>query len=164
MSLHARAYYVADVAQFASSSTAAILGSLVANTDFDVELTQRNAWTEQISILKTALLDLEGTVFLEFVVPRIGSRIDAVLVSGTVLFVIEFKVGAEAFGRDDINQVWDYAQDLKNFHRESHTAAIVPILVATHASRSDVVLSEPYSDGVYPPVTSNRDGRCASPR
>jgi hypothetical protein len=72
--------------------------------------------------------------------------------------VIEFKVGAEAFARDDINQVWDYALDLKNFHRESHTAAIVPILVATHASRSDVVLSKPYSDGVYPPVTSNRDG------
>ena len=73
-------------------------------------------------------------------------------------FVIEFKVDAEAFSRDDLNQVWDYALDLKNFHRESHAAAIVPILVATHASRSDVVLSEPYSDGVYPPVTSNRDG------
>ena len=65
--------------------------------------------------------------------------------------------GAEAFSRDDLNQVWDYVLDLKNFHRESHAAAIVPILVATHASRSDVVLSEPYSDGVYPPVTSNRD-------
>src|SRR2546422_1536769 len=133
MSQPPRAYYVADVAQFASSSTAAILGSLVANTDFDVE----------------------GTVFLEFVVPRIGSRIDAVLVFGPVLFVIEFKVGAEAFTRDDINQVWDYALDLKNFHRESHTAAIVPILGATHASRSDVVLSKPYRDGVYPPVTSS---------
>ena len=90
-------------------------------------------------------LSIEGSIFLEFVVPRIGSRIDAVLVSGPVLFVIEFKVGAEAFSRDDLNQVWDYALDLKNFHRESHAAAIVPILVATHASRSDVVLSEPYS-------------------
>ena len=158
MSPRAPAYYVADVAQFASSSSASILGSLVANTDFDVELAQRNAWTEQIPILKTALSDLVGTVFLEFVVPRIGSRIDAVLVSGPVLFVIEFKVGADAFARDDINQVWDYALDLKNFHRESHTAAIVSILLATRASRSDVVLSKPYSDGVYPPVTSNRDG------
>ena len=73
MSLHARAYYVADVAQFASSSTAAILGSLVANTDFDVELAQRNAWAEQIPILKTALSDLDGTVFLEFVVRVSGA-------------------------------------------------------------------------------------------
>jgi len=107
MSPHAPAYYVADVAQFASSSSASSPGSLVANTDFDVELAQRNAWTDQIPILKTALSDLEGTIFLEFVVPRIWSRIDAVLVSGTVLFVIEFKVGAEAFGRDGINQVWE---------------------------------------------------------
>ena len=158
MSPNARAYYAADIAQFASSSVAAILGNLAANTDFDIELAQRNAWSEQIPILKTALSGIEGSIFLEFVVPRIGSRIDAVLVSGPVLFVIEFKVGAEAFSRDDLNQVWDYALDLKNFHRESHAAAIVPILVATHASRSDVVLSEPYSDGVYPPVTPNRDG------
>jgi hypothetical protein len=158
MSPNARAYYAADIAQFASSSVAVILGNLAANTDFDIELAQRNAWSEQIPILKTALSGIEGSIFLEFVVPRIGSRIDAVLVSGPVLFVIEFKVGAEAFSRDDLNQVWDYALDLKNFHRESHAAAIVPILVATHASRSDVVLSEPYSDGVYPSVTSNRDG------
>ena len=103
MSPNARAYYAADIAQFASSSVAAILGNLAANTDFDIELAQRNAWS----------------------VPRIGSRLDAVLVSGPVLFVIEFKVGAEAFSRDDLNQVWDYALDLKNFHRESHAAAIV---------------------------------------
>ena len=158
MSPNARTYYAAEIAQFASSSIAAILGNLAANTDFDIELAQRNAWSEQIPILKTALSGIEGSIFLEFVVPRIGSRIDAVLVSGPVLFVIEFKVGAEAFSRDDLNQVWDYALDLKNFHRESDAAAIVPILVATHASRSDVVLREAYSDGVYPPVTSNRDG------
>jgi schlafen family protein len=158
MSPNARAYYAGEIAQFASSSVAAILGELAANTDFDIDLAQRNAWSEQIPILKTAISSLEGSIFLEFVVPRIGSRIDAVLVSGPVLFVIEFKVGADAFSRDDLNQVWDYALDLKNFHRESHAAAIVPILVATRASRSDVVLSEPYSDGVYPPVTSNRDG------
>jgi hypothetical protein len=159
MSPSSRAYYQAHIAQFTSSSLAAVLGGLAANTDFDIELAQRNAWSEQVPILQTALSGIvDGTIFLEFVVPRIGSRIDAVLVSGPVLFVIEFKVGAEAFSRDDLNQVWDYALDLKNFHRESHAAAIVPILVATHASRSDVVLSEPYSDGVYPPVTSNRDG------
>jgi hypothetical protein len=61
---------------------------------------------------KTALSGIEGSIFLEFVVPRIGSRIDAVLISGPVLFVIEFKVGAEAFSRDDLNQVWDYALDV----------------------------------------------------
>ena len=121
------------------------------NTDFDIPLAQRNAWSEQIRILKAGLLGLEGTLFLEFIVPRIGSRIDAVLLAGPVIFAIEFKVGAEEFARDDINQVWDYALDLKNFHRASHSAAIIPILVATGASWSDVALPEPYSDNVYRP-------------
>lgn len=158
MPLNAHAYYAADIAQFASSSMASILGDLAQNSDFDIELAQRNAWSDQIRILKASLSGVKGTIFLEFVVPRIGSRIDAVLVSGSVLFVIEFKVGAAEFARDDINQVWDYALDLKNFHKESHAATIVPILVATHAVRSDVVLSEPYSDSVYPPVRCNKDG------
>jgi hypothetical protein len=155
MTLRTSAYYDADVAQFVSSSASSILGALAANSDFDIELDQRNSWGEQIRLLKAALSGLQGRIFLEFVVPRIGSRIDAVLVSGPVIFVIEFKVGAEVFGRGDINQVWDYALDLKNFHSKSHDAAIVPILVATRANTSTSVLSEPYKDRVYPPVTCN---------
>jgi hypothetical protein len=155
---NSRAYYAADVATFESSSAESIVGHLTINTDFTIEISQRNAWGAQIRILKMALSGLEGALFLEFVVPRLGSRIDAVVVSGPVLFVVEFKVGAETFTREDINQVWDYALDLKNFHQESHAAAIVPILVATHASCSDVALSEPYTDGVYPPAVSNADG------
>ena len=158
MPLSKRAYYQADVAQFATSSVEAILGALARNADFDIELAQRNAWSDQIPVLKTAFSGLDGTVLLEFIVPRIGSRIDAVFISGPVLFVIEFKVGAEIFSLDDLNQVWDYALDLKNFHRESHTAPIVPILVATRASRSDVALSEPSSDGVYRPIACNAHG------
>ena len=80
MAPNARAYYEADLTQFMSSSTAAILGDLATNTAFDIELAQRNAWSEQIPILKAALSGLEGTLFLEFIVPRIGSRIDAVLI------------------------------------------------------------------------------------
>src|SRR5213593_4271616 len=140
MPQNARAYYEADLTLFASSSTASILGELAANTEFDSELAQRNAWSEQIPILKASLSGCEGTLFLEFIVPRIGSRIDAVLVAGPVIFVIEFKVGAEDFAREDINQVWDYGLDLKNFHRASHSAAIIPILVATCARWSDAAL------------------------
>jgi hypothetical protein len=158
MSQNARAYYEADTARFALSPAETILGTLLENSGFAIELTQRNAWSEEIPILKTAFSGVEGTIFLEFVVPRIGSRIDAVLVSGPILFVIEFKVGAEDYGQADINQAWDYALDLKNFHQGSHTAAIIPILVATHSKRSDVVLSEPYSDRVYRPARCNGDG------
>ena len=75
----ARSYYEADLTQFVASSTSSILGDIATNTDFDIELAQRNAWSEQIPILKAGLSGLEGTLFLEFIVPRIGSRIDAVL-------------------------------------------------------------------------------------
>ncbi len=147
-----RAYYSASTAQFVASSAASILGELAENSEFGIELTQKDAWLEEIRILKAALTGVDGTVFLEFVVPRIGSRIDAVVISGPVIFVIEFKVGNEKFTPAAMDQVWDYALDLKNFHQGSHDAAIVPILVATRGTGSDVDLPKPYSDRVYPPT------------
>ncbi len=75
-------------------------------------------------------------MFLEFSIPRMGRRVDAVLLIGPVVFVIEFKVGERVFDRAGVDQVWDYALDLKNFHKASHSASIVPILVATEATES----------------------------
>jgi len=62
-----------------------------------------------------------------------GSRADVVLLVGPVVLVVEFKVGQETFGPSAIDQVWDYALDLKNFHAASHAVTVVPILVATGA-------------------------------
>lgn len=152
------AYYAADVATLMGASTDEIIGSLARNSSHAVEPDQRDAWLAQIPLLQSALAGLTGTLFLEFVVPRIGSRLDAVLISGPIIFAIEFKVGESKFRRDDVNQVWDYALDLKNFHAGSHHASIVPILVATEAVLSDTVLSVPHPDGVYPPVRCNSAG------
>ena len=152
------AYYAADVATFIGASAEEIFGRVAMASEFAVELTQNDAWREQVAILKSALDGLAGTIFLEFNVPRIGSRIDAVFVSGTVIFPIEFKVGESAFKRNDINQVWDYALDLKNFHKESHHAPIIPILVATRAEKSDTILLDPHSDNVYNPLLCNSEG------
>ena len=152
------AYYAADVAKFIATTPDEILGNITANSAFAVDTTQRDAWVVQIEVLKPALEGVEGKIFLEFNVPRIGSRIDAVLISGQVIFVIEFKVGENDFKRDDRNQVWDYALDLKNFHKASHHARIIPILVATHSPRSDTVLPAPHADNVFPPVQCNSKG------
>jgi hypothetical protein len=152
------AYYVADVAKFIATTLDAILGNITANSDFAVDTAQRDAWVAQIEVLKPALDGVEGKIFLEFNVPRIGSRIDAVLISGPAIFVIEFKVGEKDFRRDDLNQAWDYALDLKNFHKGSHHAPIIPILVATHAPWSDTVPSVPHKDYVSPPVRCNSNG------
>jgi len=90
---------------------------------------------------------------MEFVIPRMGRRIDAVLLIGPVLFVVEFKVGDFVFDRAALDQVWDYALDLKNFHEASHSASIVPILIATGADASPPIELRAYDDKVYLPVS-----------
>lgn len=149
------AYYSSDIAAFLVADPAAVLGQLVQASQFVVEFEQRDAWVEQIVILRDSLKDIDGTLFLEFKVPRIGSRIDAVVVTDSVVIPIEFKVGAGRFNVADINQVWDYALDLKNFHKASHSARIVPILVATQAAASDRHVAEPFADLVYAPLRCN---------
>ena len=125
---------------------------------FAVESAQRDAWLGQIELLKPALEGLPGAIFFEFIVPRIGSRIDVVLIIGAIIFVVEFKVGEKDINREDVNQVWDYALDLKNFHQASHEAPIVPILVATRSSHSDVLLGLAHTDKVFPPAKCNSKG------
>lgn len=150
------AYYHADIAEFLASSDESILGALVSSSGDDV-LEQKEAWLEEIALLKSALRGRDGHLFLEFTVPRIGDRIDAVLLSAGVIVPIEFKVGATRFNASDINQAWDYALDLKNFHRGSHDARIVPVLVATGASTAPSRVSEPYADMVYSPLLTNAE-------
>lgn len=148
------AYYAADIAEFIEVDPAAILGRLaMASGDDTVE--QKDAWQVEIALLKTALLGRTGHVFMEFTVPRLGGRIDAVVLLGGVIVPIEFKVGASRFTTADINQAWDYALDLKNFHLGSRDAEIIPILVATGAQSSVCRMPEPYADLVYSPLLTN---------
>lgn len=149
------AYYSAEVEEFLAASPAQILGSMASRGQFSLELEQRNAWEVQTAVLQTSLACLSGRIHLEFDVPRIGSRIDAVLVTPSVIFPIEFKVGEGSHQRSHLNQAWDYGLDLKNFHKASHTVPIVPVLVATEADESNHDLTTPHADGVHPPVRTN---------
>ena len=153
-----RAYYCAAVRAFLESEDDRILGALTAHSDMSIEPAQRDAWLEEITILKRSLDWLDGMLALEFNIPRMGRRIDAVVVVRALVAVIEFKVGETTYTRSDINQVWDYALDLKNFHAMSHDATIVPILVATDAPAGTVTLSGGHEDDVYTPVTTNSAG------
>ena len=146
------AYYGGSVADFLKATSDEIIGALTKNSEFDIDTTQRDAWLGEIEILKEELQRFDGRVLLEFNVPRIGSRLDAVLISGPVIFVIEFKVGQAKINQTDLNQVWDYALDLKNFHKASHAAFIIPILIATNAREVEPILSTPNADGVFPPI------------
>ncbi|MSO49088.1 MAG: DUF2075 domain-containing protein [Acidobacteria bacterium] len=150
-----RSYYAANVADFLACTTESVLGALTARSGFSVDPPQRDAWIGEIEILKSSLAGITGTLFLEFDVPRVGSRIDAVLISGPAVIVIEFKVGERLIKTADRNQAWDYALDLKNFHQASHTAPIIPILVATEGPDFEPILLPPADDAVYSPMTCN---------
>lgn len=64
-----------------------------------------------------------------------GKRIHVVLLIGQVIFVLEFKVGETTFSTSAVEQVYDYALDLKNFHETSYYHFIAPVLIAIAARR-----------------------------
>lgn len=109
-----KAYYNAPISYFLNDDAERILGVLTAEHHHALEEPQRWAWLRQISILRAALSDrLSGRLFLEFYIPRMGKRADAVIVLENLIFVIEFKVGASQHVFSAFDQVEDYALDLK---------------------------------------------------
>lgn len=129
-----RAYYDDTVKNFILQDNNYILGDLATNNQFALDDLQRNTWLAEIDILKNALVGLEeGHIIFEYTIPRIGNRIDNVLICNGLIFLLEFKVGERNYPKYAINQVADYALDLKNFHKESHVRTLIPILIATKA-------------------------------
>lgn len=150
-----REYYSNSISNFLRSSTEEILGVLALNNDFDLIQTQRGAWAAEIDILRDTLTPYEGSIYFEYSIPRMGRRIDVVLLIGPVIFVIEFKVGEKEFTTYAIDQVCDYALDLKNFHDSSHEQFIAPILIATDARDAiPVVAVTPQNDKLLFPIKS----------
>lgn len=147
------AYYHNDISKFNATSDDEIVGALTRNSTFSTSIEQAGAWRGQLPILREALRTFEtGAIFLELTIPRIGKRADAVLIIGGLISVIEFKVGANTFNAAAICQAHDYALDLKNFHAGSHTRAIAPIVVATHAESTGQAELLWASDHVLTPI------------
>lgn len=148
-----RAFYTGSKAKFLSDTDEQILGELTQANHFSLELNQKNAWIEEISILKRELSKIEDfTIFLEFTIPRMGKRADVIIVISNLVFVIEFKVGSSSFDNYAIDQVEDYALDLKNFHEGSHNLTIIPILIATKAEKSKFLQLEMPIGQVFKPL------------
>lgn len=148
-----RAWYGASFAEFNADSEEEIIGQLVNNSNRDVELEQRDAWRVQIGFLKQWLRGRSGSVFLEFNIPRMGLRADAVLLLAGCVVILEFKVGETTSARPAFTQVWQYALDTKNFHETSHAVPIVPVLVPTNLSAGEANAPKYGADGVREPVS-----------
>lgn len=150
-------YYYSDlISEFQRKSQNEIIGILTSNSEFAVEQTQRDAWIQQISILKSALLGSYGKIYFEYTIPRMGKRIDTICIIGSVIFILEFKIGEKEFISYDIDQVVDYALDLKNFHETSHNQYIAPVLIASNAPSSFITVSQtPQNDKLLSVIKTN---------
>jgi len=153
-----REYYSDSIENFLNTSSEEILGKLASNYEFSLEQNQRDAWLEEIVILRKALSPFKGHIYFEYSIPRMGQRVDVIVLIGPVIFVLEYKIGEREFPLHAIEQVWDYALDLKNFHESSHNHYIAPILIATKAqSVHSVVATTPHNDKLLFPIKSNID-------
>ena len=129
-----RAYYGKSIADFIQEDDLNILGTLAKNHGYQtLEKSQQNAWERQITILKSQLAELTGYIYFEFSIPRMGKRVDNIVILGDKIFLLEFKIGSEQYDKHAIDQVIDYALDLRNFHEGSHYANLIPILIAEKA-------------------------------
>ncbi|MFW0884085.1 DUF2075 domain-containing protein [Candidatus Acidulodesulfobacterium sp. H_13] len=129
-----RAYYSKSIKEYILDPESSILGELTANhSNRTLEELQINAWRKQILILKEQLKGFKGQIYFEFAIPRMGKRVDNIVIINDMVFVIEFKVGDGGYEKYAIEQVIDYTIDLKNFHEGSHHARLIPVLVATNA-------------------------------
>ncbi|HAB50730.1 MAG: hypothetical protein A2315_12260 [Ignavibacteria bacterium RIFOXYB2_FULL_35_12] len=153
-----RAFYSDSITNFLKSSEEEIIGKLTLGNQFSLEQTQREAWLVEVEILKRVLSSYNGSIYFEYSIPRMGQRIDVVVLIGSVIFVLEFKIGEKEYTSYAIDQVMDYALDLKNFHESSHDQFIAPILIATKAKTFySIVALTLQNDKLLLPINCNGD-------
>lgn len=157
-----RCLYENSIEDFIGESCESILGTLCDNYHGDTKTTTRDAWKGEIIIMQdtlSRLKDKNGRIIFEYDIPRLGKRIDVVLLYKGIVFCLEFKVGEAEIIEADVDQVLDYALDLKNFHKFSQDHVIVPILIATnHKTASSIVQMSVYDDMVVNPLFTGEKG------
>lgn len=156
-----RCLYIATIKEFLKKDRLTVLGALHNNYHGEALTTTDEAWMGEIDILQQVLLpwkDENAQVIFEYEIPRLGKRIDVVLLLRGIIFCLEFKVGQKDALQADVEQVMDYALDLKNFHRFSHDKVIVPILIPTNRNTSTTEFKlSVYDDQIYNPLISGAE-------
>ena len=157
-----RCLYSNQISTFLASDAKSLLGSFGINYHGDILTTTNEAWAGEIDIMKEVLQAWRyepGHIIFEYDIPRLGKRIDVVLLLRGIIFCLEFKVGQKDALQADIEQVLDYALDLKNFHLLSQDRTIVPILIPTnYPNTSSEFQPSVYDDSIYNPLITGADG------
>lgn len=147
------AYYSATISSFLADDPDRIAGVLSTAHDFALEHEQKAAWQHQVITLQKLLRSSPaGHIFFEFSIPRMGKRADVVVLIGSTVFVIEYKVGSSEASKQDLRQTHDYALDLKNFHEASHDLPIIPVLIPTGLSGAELPTLDWATDDVAAPI------------
>ena len=162
MSKSPRCLYHSNLDSFLKKDKEYIFGILCDRYHGDTPTPTREAWKKEIEILQSVLhtwKESDGHIVFEYDIPRLGKRIDAVLLLKGIIFCLEFKVGEKDIHEADVDQVLDYALDLKNFHKYSNDRLIVPILIATkYKSHSSLIQESVYDDRVVNPLVTGENG------
>ncbi|MCX6197732.1 MAG: DUF2075 domain-containing protein [Bacteroidetes bacterium] len=150
-----RSYYSNTLTGFLQDDETKILGQLSLKHSHSLEDLQKNAWIKQIKILKDSLKQFDkGQIYFEFSIPRMGKRVDNILIINDLIFVLEFKVGDSEYQKHSIEQVVDYCLDLQNFHEGSHHEKLIPLLVSTKAEAIENVFE--VNDNLFEPIKANQ--------
>jgi hypothetical protein len=129
-----RSYYSAEISDFLKTDNSSIFADICDAHNYVINDQTKNAWKAQITILKDVLSSLNfGKVYFEFAIPRMGKRVDNIIIINDLVIVVEFKVGDTEYHKYAVDQVMDYCLDLQNFHEGSHNVKLVPLLIATKA-------------------------------
>lgn len=165
MSKSPRCLYESRIETFIEKEKESIFGTLCDKYHGDALTTTREAWMGEIEILQRELCawkNTDGRIVFEYDIPRLGKRVDVVILLCGIVFCLEFKLGETSILETDVDQVLDYALDLKNFHKFSRDKVIVPILIATkYKKASSLIQSSVYDDRVVNPLVTGEDGIAA---
>ena len=157
-----RCLFNSNLAAFTAADENSIFGILCDQYHGDALTTTREAWRSEITILKQVLAPFQkedGQIIFEYDIPRLGKRIDAVLLLRGIVFCLEFKVGETKILEADVDQVLDYALDLKYFHKFSEDRIIVPVLIATKYTKSSTEIQmSAYNDNVVNSLVTGETG------
>jgi hypothetical protein len=141
-------FYCSNVAEFLAISESEILARLsiaYANRGYTSQYTDQTlTWERDIRSLREALSQCirkipaaeQWGILLEFSIPRKEVRIDAVLLVGGQIVILEAKSGTAFFQAR--RQLEEYALLLHYFHKESTNRRIVPIIVSPESPDADL--------------------------